>query len=217
MAEAAHRSEQARQRSQMSTHPSGPDNRRTARPAIAPPAADRLAAVRHVSFWLTDHDRHASPARAMPSRRQSGLGLIEVLVALVLLSIGLLGLAGLQASGMRVGLSSIQRSQAAQLAQDMIERLRANVAGAVAYNLALGDAAPACASVAGCELRDWRLRLQALPAGTGAVMVSGQQATVIVQWDDSRGGSALRGSAMADAARGRLRTTQLQITAQLAN
>ncbi len=161
-------------------------------------------------------NRHASCAGAR-SRQQAGLSLIEVLVAVVLLSVGLLGLAGLQASGMRVGQSSIHRSQAAQLAHDMIERMRANVANAGAYDLALGDAAPACANVAACDLRDWRLRLQSLPAGTGAVTVSGPQATVLVQWDDSRGAGVLRGSAANDAARTQLRTTQFRITAQLAN
>ena len=159
--------------------------------------------------------RSASRAAARPSR-QRGLSLVEVLVAVVLLSVGLLGLAGLQASGLRVGLSSIHRSEAAQLAQDMIERMRANVANAGSYGLALGDAAPACASVAACDLRDWRLRLQSLPAGTGAVAVSGRQATVTVQWDDSRGAGVLRGSADDEAARSALRATQLQITAQLA-
>ena len=159
--------------------------------------------------------RSASRAAARPSR-QRGLSLVEVLVAVVLLSVGLLGLAGLQASGLRVGLSSIHRSEAAQLAQDMIERMRANVANAGSYGLALGDAAPACASVAACDLRDWRLRLQSLPAGTGAVAVDGRQATVTVQWDDSRGAGVLRGSADDDAARAVLRATQLQITAQLA-
>jgi len=150
-------------------------------------------------------------------RQQAGLSLVEVLVAVVLLSIGLLGLAGLQASGIRVGQSSTHRSQAAQLAHDMIERMRANAASAGAYNLTLGDAAPACASVAACDLRDWRLRLQSLPSGTGAVTVSGRQATVLVQWDDSRGAGVLRGSAADDAARDSLRTTRFQITAQLAD
>jgi type IV pilus assembly protein PilV len=159
--------------------------------------------------------RSASRAAA-PPWRQPGFSLVEVLVAVVLLSVGLLGLAGLQASGLRVGMSSIHRSEAAQLAQDMIERMRANAANAGSYSLALGDAAPACASVAACDLRDWRLRLQSLPAGTGAVTVDGRQATVTVQWDDSRGADVLRGSAAADAERTALRATQLQITAQLA-
>lgn len=159
---------------------------------------------------------HAFDAAAA-SRRQAGLGMIEVLVALVLLSVGLLGLAGLQATAMRVGLGSVQRSQAAQLAQDIIERMRANVANAGAYNLALGDAPPSCAGLAACDLRDWRLRLQVLPAGTGEVKVNGSQAVVIVQWDDSRGAGALRGALADETARAQLRTTRLQITAQLAN
>lgn len=157
-----------------------------------------------------------APRAASRPWRQSGLSLVEVLVAVVLLSVGLLGLAGLQASGMRVGRSSIHRSEAAQLAQDMIERMRANVAHAGAYSLALGDAAPACSSVAACDLHDWQLRLRSLPAGTGAVTVDGQRATVTVQWDDSLGAGVLRGSAADDAARAALRATQLRITAQLA-
>ena len=169
-----------------------------------------------MSIWPNIRNFRAPCPGARP-RRQAGLSLVEVLVALVLLSIGLLGLAGLQASGMRVGQGSIHRSQAAQLAHDMLERLRANVAHAGAYNLDLNDAAPDCSGVAACDLRDWRLRLQALPAGTGAVTVSGSQATVLVQWDDSRGAGVLRGSAAADAARTSLLATRLQITAQLAN
>jgi len=158
-----------------------------------------------------------SSSTAVLRRRQAGLSLIEVLVAVVLLSIGLLGLAGLQASGMRVGQSSIHRSQAAQLAHDMIERMRADVAHAGAYELELGAAAPPCASVASCALLDWRLRLRVMPAGTGAVTVNGQQVTVLVQWDDSRGAGVLRGSAADDEARASLRTTQFRISAPLAN
>ena len=169
-----------------------------------------------MSIWPNIRNFRAPCPGARPPR-QAGLSLVEVLVALVLLSIGLLGLAGLQASGMRVGQGSIHRSQAAQLAHDMLERLRANVAHAGAYNLDLNDAAPDCSGVAACDLRDWRLRLQALPAGTGAVTVSGSQATVLVQWDDSRGAGVLRGSAADDAARTSLLATRLQITAQLAN
>ena len=157
-----------------------------------------------------------APRAAARRWRLSGLSLVEVLVAVVLLSVGLLGLAGLQASGMRVGRSSIHRSEAAQLAQDMIERMRANVANAGAYNLALGEAAPPCSSVAACDLNDWQLRLRTLPAGSGAVAVDGRRATVTVQWDDSRGAGVLRGSTADEAARAALRTTQLRITAQLA-
>jgi type IV pilus assembly protein PilV len=137
-------------------------------------------------------------------RRQSGVSLVEVLVAIVVLSIGLLGLAGLQASGIRVGQSSIHRSQAAQLAYDMADRIRVNLANRTDYSLAL-DAAPTGTSVAKLDLQDWRQRLQMLPAGTGSVAINGSQATIIVQWDDARGAATQQ------------QITQFQITAQLAN
>jgi type IV pilus assembly protein PilV len=149
--------------------------------------------------------------------RQRGVSLVEVLVASVVLSIGLLGLAGLQASGLRVGQSSIYRSQAAQLAYDIVERMRVNLANADDYVLALDAAPPGGNSVAERDLRDWRLRLQALPAGTGSVARDGSTVTVVVQWDDARGASALRGSAEDDAAHVALRTAQFQLSSRLAN
>ena len=200
----------------MSGHQNRFSRKPPARSAIARSAAGRRAAGREV-FIRTSIRNRLAWLPAASSTQQAGLSLVEVLVAVVLLSIGLLGLAGLQASGMRVGQSSIHRSLAAQLAQDMIERLRANVVNAGAYNLSLGDAAPACASLAACDLRDWRLRLQSLPAGTGAVTVSGQRAIVLVQWDDSRGADVWRGSAAAEDARAALRRTRFEITAQLAD
>ena len=150
-------------------------------------------------------------------RKEAGVSLVEVLVAIVVLSIGLLGLAGLQASGLRVGQSSIYRGQAAQLAYDVIERMRVNVANAGDYVLALGDAAPTGTARADRDLQDWRLRLRALPGGTGSVAVNGAAVTVVVQWDDTRGAGVLRGSTADDAARAALQTSQFQITAQLAN
>jgi type IV pilus assembly protein PilV len=132
---------------------------------------------------------------AYRARAQRGVSLVEVLVASVVLSIGLLGLAGLQAAGLRVGQSSILRSQAAQMAYDMADRMRVNAANAKDYNLALGDAIPNCNGLAGCDLRDWRLRLQMLPGGTGSVDASAApQVTIVVAWDDARGGGVLRGA-----------------------
>lgn len=151
-----------------------------------------------------------------PAPRLRGVSLIEVLVAIVVLSIGLLGLAGLQASGLRVGQSSLHRGQAAQLAYDMIDRMRVNVANAVDYNLALA-ASPSGTSAAKLDLQDWRLRLQALPGGTGSVAVNGSAVTIVVQWDDTRGAGVLRGTTADDAARAQLQASQFQITAQLAN
>lgn len=61
-----------------------------------------------------------------------GFTLVEVLVALLILSIGLLGLAGLQAGGLRSNHSAYLRSQAVMLAHDMADRMRSNPVAAAA-------------------------------------------------------------------------------------
>jgi type IV pilus assembly protein PilV len=63
-----------------------------------------------------------------------GFSLIEVLVALLILSIGLLGLAALQTAGMRFNTQSYQRTQAVLNAYDIIDRIRANPGGMNAGN-----------------------------------------------------------------------------------
>lgn len=63
-------------------------------------------------------------AREIP--RQTGVTLIEVLVAIALLSMGLLGLAGLQLRGMQVNQGSAMRSQATIMAEDLADRMRAD-------------------------------------------------------------------------------------------
>lgn len=60
----------------------------------------------------------------------AGFTLLEVLVAVLLLSIGLLGLASLQAWGLRATGNATYRSQATVLANEMVERIRANQPGA---------------------------------------------------------------------------------------
>lgn len=65
--------------------------------------------------------------------RQQGLSLIEILISLVVLSVGLLGVAGMQATGMRNNHSSYTKTQASALAMDMADRIRANPGAAAAY------------------------------------------------------------------------------------
>ncbi|MDR3419103.1 MAG: type IV pilus modification protein PilV [Nevskia sp.] len=59
-------------------------------------------------------------------KRESGISLIEVLVAVLVLSIGLLGIAGLQTAALTTNSISYQYSQAALMAESMAERMRAN-------------------------------------------------------------------------------------------
>jgi len=62
--------------------------------------------------------------------RARGFTLIEALVALIVLSIGLLGIAGMQISGLRANQSAASRTQASYLADDIADRMRANYTAA---------------------------------------------------------------------------------------
>ncbi len=86
-----------------------------------------------------------------PTRRQAGFSLLEVLIATLVLSAGLLGLAGLQIAGMKTTHNSYQMQQATWLVHDLLERMRVNRAGAYAgnYNGTL-DGATACGAAPTC-------------------------------------------------------------------
>ncbi len=65
--------------------------------------------------------------------RQTGFSLLEVLIAIVITSIGLLGLAGMQATGLRNNHSAYHRSQATVLAYDIADRMRSNAGTMISY------------------------------------------------------------------------------------
>ena len=119
-------------------------------------------------------------------KSQSGTTLIEVLITVVLVSIGLLGLAGLQLTTVQNSNSSSERFEATTLAHDILERIRANRRAALAgnYNLALG-AAPAGADLVGEDLEEWRDALADLPNGDGSITVANGVVTIEVQWTDA--------------------------------
>lgn len=77
-------------------------------------------------------------------RHARGISLIEVLVTLLVLGIGLLGIAGLQLVGVQNTYLGQQYTQAATLAQNMAEQMRMNRPGLLdnAYALAAGDTPP---------------------------------------------------------------------------
>lgn len=123
---------------------------------------------------------------------QRGFSLIEVLVALVVTTMGLLGLASLQLLSIKTQHNAFMRGQATQLNHDMIERMRGNCVAALAgsYNLGFTDAPGSGGDLASTDLRQWRTRIvQALPEGTGSVAVNAatRVATVTVRWNDARG------------------------------
>jgi type IV pilus assembly protein PilV len=72
-------------------------------------------------------------------QRQRGFSLVEVLIALVIMSVGMLGIAGLYVQSMQAGRTSMLRHNAVTLAGDVADRIRANPLAGVAYAGAGGD------------------------------------------------------------------------------
>ena len=121
--------------------------------------------------------------------KQRGFSLLEVLVALLVVSIGLLGLAGLTAASIKNNQSAYQRSVASWLAYDILDRMRANSAAAQlgGYNIAYG-APSAGAGMALTDLTEWKQQLAAsLPSGDGEIVLAGGVSTIRVRWNDTRG------------------------------
>ncbi len=130
-------------------------------------------------------------------RQARGFSLLEVLVAILLVSTGVLGVAGLQVISMKNNTSALFRTQASQLAYDIIDRLRANSEGA--YLIDIADDAPAAQDCMNqnCtvdEMTDYDLSqwlgevATSLPSGDAEVTVIGSLLTVRVQWKESRSG-----------------------------
>lgn len=131
-------------------------------------------------------------------RRQSGMLLIEVMVTIIIVSFGMLGVAGVILNSLKANESSYGRAQAVWLANDIIDRMRANRVAAesinLPYNLAL-NGTPAGTGVPTTDLTSWLAAVgTTLPSGKGSVSVvsATKKVTVTVQWDDSRaaGGSS---------------------------
>lgn len=127
-----------------------------------------------------------------PTRQSRGFTLVEMLIALIVLSIGLLGVAALQISSLRSNGSAASRSQATLLAYEIVDRMRANqvAARAGAYDIAFG-ANPAGGTVAGDDLTAWRTNLAATlgSTATSSIVRNGAGAAttfvVSIRWSDA--------------------------------
>ena len=133
-------------------------------------------------------------------RKMSGFTLLEVMVALLISAIGLLGLAALQVSARNNLDASFQYSQASQIAQDLAERMRANPAGVRAGFYSTIDtengASPSncdagCdpAGIAANDIAAWTTAIQnseLLLIGMGRTTVDGNQVKITVLWDGQR-------------------------------
>lgn len=136
--------------------------------------------------------RAAEHGRA--ARRQGGMTVIEVLIATLIVSLGVLGTLSVHGRAFVGSDSAGYRTQASWLASNLIERARANVDQN--YTIALGSAT-AGSGQAALDLSTWKAQLaRALPAGDGSVAVEDvvdpgtgmpvRSVRVTVRWDDRR-------------------------------
>ncbi len=108
-------------------------------------------------------------------KQESGVGLIEVLLAVVMLSLGFLAAAKMQIAGMRYSQNAYFLSQANFMVRDMTDRMRANTSGVIAghyknVSTASGTAEQACITngtqcnpqqLASADLHAWSINLHA--------------------------------------------------------
>jgi len=155
------------------------------------------------------------------ARQNAGFSLIEVLIALVILSVGLLGIAAMVSVSMKSRSSSYLRTQALALGSAILDRMRANHATAIAggYNITVDTSTPfsgayqSCngsgatctpAPIATMDLYDWNQDLVNLLGYGQASNVSyyistlpvGQftQVQVIISWNDTTANEAVAGA-----------------------
>jgi type IV pilus assembly protein PilV len=137
------------------------------------------------------------------TRRQrsgiTGFTLIEVLVALIIFSFGMLGLAGLQIRMVTYSQSSLMRSQAAALTSDILDRMRVDRTNAIDGNWDTPLTERAGSLPNGTtypyehDLREWKTEVESLlPEGRASIAVSRDGAqnvnvAISIEWNDSRG------------------------------
>lgn len=128
---------------------------------------------------------------ASPRRSQRGASLLEVMIAVLVLAVGMLGMAALQAVTLKNSGSAAQRSAAVIQSYAMLDMMRANLAAARAgqYNQTWQCAAAAGGSRVKSDVGQWigQLKTSMGPSACGQIQCTPLQCSVAVRWDDSRG------------------------------
>jgi type IV pilus assembly protein PilV len=129
-------------------------------------------------------------------RHQAGVSLIEVLIAVLILAFGMLGFALMQTMGVRFAESSNYRTQATNLAYDMLDMMRSNRLLAAQYDAAdfSGGVVPTrCDRTAGAasiqqNITTWQCRVRTTLGenANATVTYTAGVATVVIGWNDQR-------------------------------
>jgi type IV pilus assembly protein PilV len=132
--------------------------------------------------------------------RQRGVTLVESMIALLVISIGLLGIAALQVTSMKQNNSALHHSQAVWIGYNIAERIRANfgqfdnydglnTSGSYSQDCASGSCT--AAELIDGDAADWATEMQNLPAGLGIISSSGAGHLLIkIMWDDEGTGAS---------------------------
>jgi len=153
-------------------------------------------------------NRYMYPSATPGNHSQSGFTLLEVLIALLVLSIGLLGLAALQTTGLRSNQMASMRTLATQFTYDITDRMRSNPVGVANGNYVVARTTTPVntilpwtgtdnpTTIALADLTDWRANIaNRLPQGTSDITVCDTTTVpactevthiVTVYWNESR-------------------------------
>jgi type IV pilus assembly protein PilV len=138
---------------------------------------------------------------AFSYRRQRGIGMIEVLIAVLVVSIGFLGMAALQAKALSTNNSAFARSMATIASYSILDGMRADIVNAKlgTYNGTVTASSCATVPTTGGTLAEWQVdawcgqlgaALGSAATTTGKIECSADgDCTVTIQFDDSRAGS----------------------------
>lgn len=132
------------------------------------------------------------------ARQQHGVSLVESMIALLVISVGLLGIAALQITSISQNSSALHHSQAVWAAYDMSDRIRANnnlfatyagIDTSTGYTQNCEGIANICTSaqMVTADAADWETMVSNLPSGRGQIIVNPADANellVAVLWDD---------------------------------
>ena len=145
------------------------------------------------------------PGTKHSENKQQGFTLLEVLIALLVLSIGLLGLAALQTTGLRSNEMASMRTTSTMLTYDISDRMRANPQGTVDSDYVI-DSGPVTGTVPDCtsadcttaqmatfDLSQWKTAVAQLPGGLGDITQTAGPPlvhTITVRWDENRTGAS---------------------------
>ena len=131
---------------------------------------------------------------------QQGVTLIESMIALLVISVGLLGIAALQISAVSANSSAYWHSQAVLYAHNMADRIRANpvavndyigINTSSGYNQNCKTSACSTEQMRLADATDWATQVATLPSGLGIIReTQAGQLDIVVLWDDEGTGAA---------------------------